>query len=256
MMMQDFFDEGLRRRADSMNKSADAMNKCIGEKFAVAFEKATVNQDFTDMVKTLKEDIALSLIDKLPRFRIRRVVFNEPATIVFWADGTKTVVKCQEDDVFMPETGIALCYMKKLFNNKGNYNEILKKWSEQYYDEDEQEEVNLPKAIMDTIYNLTQIYVQYTEKQFIYISDDFKKQLLNSIASAWASTDGVTDYAVGFRNGLRYAKSLIDGKEPMFEECEVKREAEDDDGKKIIENGSKIDRYDETGVDGRTEFSE
>ena len=59
---------------------------------------------------------------------IKKAIFNDPATIVFWDDGTKTVVKCGEDDTYDKEKGLSLCYMKRLFDNKGNYNEILKKW--------------------------------------------------------------------------------------------------------------------------------
>lgn len=38
---------------------------------------------------------------------IKKVIFNPPATIVFWKDGSKTVVKAQ-GDVFNPETGLAM----------------------------------------------------------------------------------------------------------------------------------------------------
>lgn len=61
-------------------------------------------------------------------FQIKKVIFNNPATIVFWTDGTKTVVKCAEGDTFSKETGLALAFMKKAHNNKGNYNDVLKKW--------------------------------------------------------------------------------------------------------------------------------
>lgn len=59
-----------------------------------------------------------------------RVIFNDPATIVFWDDGSKTVVKCQPGDVFDKEKGLALAYVKRLYNNKGNFNEVFKKWIE------------------------------------------------------------------------------------------------------------------------------
>lgn len=61
-------------------------------------------------------------------FEVEKVIFNEPATIVIWKDGTKTVVKCGENDIFDKEKGIALCYMKHIFGDKGSFNEILKKW--------------------------------------------------------------------------------------------------------------------------------
>jgi hypothetical protein len=61
-------------------------------------------------------------------FEISKVIFNNPATIVIWADGTKTVVKCQEGDVYSKETGLALCIAKKALGNKGNFNDIFHKW--------------------------------------------------------------------------------------------------------------------------------
>ena len=62
---------------------------------------------------------------------IKRVIFNDPATIVIWKDGTKTVVKCQEGDTFSKELGLAMAISKKFFSNKGKYNEVFKKWTKE-----------------------------------------------------------------------------------------------------------------------------
>ena len=59
--------------------------------------------------------------------RIKRVIFNNPATIVFWADGTKTVVKAQDEE-FDQEKGLAMAISKKILGNQGNYYEEFKKW--------------------------------------------------------------------------------------------------------------------------------
>ena len=59
---------------------------------------------------------------------IKNVIFNDPATIVFWEDGTKTVVKCQGGDEFNPEKGLAMAIAKKAYGNKGSYCNKLKKW--------------------------------------------------------------------------------------------------------------------------------
>ena len=67
---------------------------------------------------------------------IKDVIFNEPATIILWADGTKTVVKCQEGEGYDPEKGMAMAISKKALGNKGNYCEVFKKWLP------EEEEVN------------------------------------------------------------------------------------------------------------------
>lgn len=59
---------------------------------------------------------------------IVKVIFNDPATIVFWDDGSKTIVKCQEGDVYDPEKGLAMAICKKTLGNQGNYCNELKKW--------------------------------------------------------------------------------------------------------------------------------
>lgn len=59
---------------------------------------------------------------------VEKVIFNNPATIVIWKDGTKTVVKCQGDDKFDHEKGLALCFMKKACGNKSNFNNSFKEW--------------------------------------------------------------------------------------------------------------------------------
>lgn len=59
---------------------------------------------------------------------IKKVIFNPPATIVYWADGSKTVVKCSPDDVFDPEKGLAMAICKYTFGNDYSFHRIFKKW--------------------------------------------------------------------------------------------------------------------------------
>ena len=56
---------------------------------------------------------------------VKKIIFNDPATIVYWKDGTKTVVKCQKDDNFDQEKGFAMAFLKKCWGNKGNFNDKL-----------------------------------------------------------------------------------------------------------------------------------
>lgn len=56
---------------------------------------------------------------------VKKIIFNDPATIVYWKDGTKTVVKCQEGDYFDLEKGFAMAFLKKCWGNKGNFNDKL-----------------------------------------------------------------------------------------------------------------------------------
>lgn len=69
----------------------------------------------------------------VPELKIKKVIFNKPATIVFWKDGTKTVVKCGPLDSFDPEKGLAMAIAKKALGNKHNYYETIYKHVNKYY---------------------------------------------------------------------------------------------------------------------------
>lgn len=61
---------------------------------------------------------------------IKDVIFAPPATIVYWSDGSKTVVKCSENDVFDPEKGLAMAVAKRCGGNNGNYYKEIRNWVE------------------------------------------------------------------------------------------------------------------------------
>ena len=56
------------------------------------------------------------------------VIFNDPATIVYWSDGTKTVVKCQPGDVFSAEAGLTTAMLKKYMGNDNTFNRVINEW--------------------------------------------------------------------------------------------------------------------------------
>ena len=61
----------------------------------------------------------------LPRaLQVRDVIFNPPATIVFWEDGMKTIVKCSKDDAYDPERGFELAFLKRVLGG-GAANDIV-----------------------------------------------------------------------------------------------------------------------------------
>ena len=86
-------------------------------------------------------------------FAIKRVIFNNPATIVFWNDGEKTVVRCMDNveirekvvhgrkkkfmvpmpsENYSKEIGLAMCIAKKAFGNTGAFNDVFKAFIPEY----------------------------------------------------------------------------------------------------------------------------
>ena len=91
--------------------------------------------------------------------RLKKVLFNPPATIAFWEDDTKTVVKCQNNDIFDPEKGIAMCYMKKFAGKQ--YGKNLEKALE--FDRENNRWLDCLKNLEKEVPEIT--YIEYVEEE-------------------------------------------------------------------------------------------
>lgn len=117
-----------------MHKDIDSIVVRDGLEYSSIFLSSTCSGkhlDQLDAYRYLLRD--RSLIGHLhkpaekPLIQIDKVIFNDPATIVFWKDGTKTVVKAGKDEYFDKEKGLAMAISKKVLGNKGNYYNTFKK---------------------------------------------------------------------------------------------------------------------------------
>lgn len=58
-----------------------------------------------------------------------KVILHDPAVVVYWQDGTKTVAKAQNEK-YDPEKGLAMCFVKKMLDVNGMtltaFNKLLK----------------------------------------------------------------------------------------------------------------------------------
>ena len=103
----------LRREIEELKKNRD-----ISSAFGLAYQERTVR----------------------PTFVIDKVIFNPPATIVFWKDGTKTVVKCADFDIWDPEKGLAMAICKRVYGEA--FHKIFKDFTPE--EDEESEYPNIP----------------------------------------------------------------------------------------------------------------
>lgn len=59
--------------------------------------------------------------------KVDRIIFNNPATIVFWKDGTKTVVKVAEDTEFNHYWGFCSALAIKMFGSNHAVKSMIRK---------------------------------------------------------------------------------------------------------------------------------
>lgn len=84
-----------------------------------------------DFIKNVAHDLFSSRVTLTPIAKAKaipcniipkpaQVIFNPPATIVYWEDGDKTVVRC-DNDVFSEEFGYAMACMRKAYGSRANF---------------------------------------------------------------------------------------------------------------------------------------
>lgn len=124
------------------NNMNDIFKKCCGTckykagycivncKQCVGYTKWEASEEFKKKIEDYnKRIIAKAKINAyISKPEIKKVIFNDPATIVFWSDNTKTVVKACNGDIFDPEKGLAMAISKKMLGNQDGYYSDFKKW--------------------------------------------------------------------------------------------------------------------------------
>ncbi len=90
--------------------------------------KMLAKVDLNSLKVDLNSLFGVKSVERKTDMRIKKVYFNDPATVVLWEDGTKTIVKAGKGDIYDPEKGLAMAIAKKALGNQGNYYELFKKW--------------------------------------------------------------------------------------------------------------------------------
>ena len=94
-------------------------------------------------------------VKDMKHLSIDRVVYNNPVTIVFWSDGTKTVVKCRKPDKYDRRTGVLLCCAKRLLGHD-------KDWFDQLDPEATHFFIGWSDHTSSNVEGLGAAYVEYT----------------------------------------------------------------------------------------------
>ena len=115
-----------------LGKCYEVKNNAIKSEIGHTYNKEnTMEKSVIEWLSTWYEfEVVEDYDKKITNVEIKRVIFNEPATIILWNDGTKSVVKCQNYEPFDKEKGFALAYLKKLLGNGNKFNKEIHKWVE------------------------------------------------------------------------------------------------------------------------------
>ena len=79
------------------------------------------NNEFTFINRLGSYSTYIQDSDNYELLKPERVIYNDRATICYWKDGTKTVVKATEDDHMTHEHGIAMAIVRKLYPSRQEF---------------------------------------------------------------------------------------------------------------------------------------
>lgn len=124
-------EDELKSRLETHDNSLDLMSKGPLFKFLTKGSLQNTESSNCALKLSTEDNCALKLsTEPSVHFAIEKVIFNDPATIVLWKDGSKTIVKVQDGDTFDKEKGLAMALLKKLLGNNGSYYKEIKRWTE------------------------------------------------------------------------------------------------------------------------------
>ena len=118
----------------SCNSSNCASSTAVSGVYSGGFNLNPLNEKsvYIDVKKLFKHHnipgtfVYINEKGKVCQVSIKEVMFCNPATIVFWDDDTKTVVRCGKDNVYDPEAGLLWAIAEKLYGNEPK--ETMRAW--------------------------------------------------------------------------------------------------------------------------------
>lgn len=76
------------------------------------------------MFSAIFQGVARAMIG--PMLTPRQIIYNDPATIVFWSDGSKTVVKRMDNEAWNPYNAFCAALAKRIYGSNSQVNRLVK----------------------------------------------------------------------------------------------------------------------------------
>lgn len=120
--------------------------------YQVSYSKPDISREMEMLAKaSLNNLFGVKNAKRKTDMRIKKVIFNDPATVIIWKDGTKTIVRAGEGEEYDPEKGLAMAIAKKALGNQGNYYNVFKKWLPEEVNDEYDDQIEQMKEYIDEL---------------------------------------------------------------------------------------------------------
>lgn len=110
--------------------------------------------------------------DEMKNVEVKKIIFNNFKTIVFWNDGTKTIVSMsQEERNFDPEDAFRAAYTKKMYGTNSKIKRVIKEKSNI-----EQHQRIVEEKLKEEMGKISRDYDKYMKENYPWIYRDEEKK--------------------------------------------------------------------------------
>ena len=105
--------------------NVEVQMKIDGERYSVPVSELYFVNDKQKEYRNMLYGRLINTPKMYPSLKVDHIIYNDPATIVFWKDGTKTVVKRAKGEKFNKYYAFCAALAKKAFGNNSQVNKIV-----------------------------------------------------------------------------------------------------------------------------------
>lgn len=124
MTFRKYLSQVTSARKDRENAGKNMTNMTLNELGKYIANEHTRN--FVNRGCETKVDYnGISRRNNMMKYGVKEIIYHDAATIVYWTDGTKTVVKCNENDEYSEYAGFVTAVAKKMYGGANAINRLI-----------------------------------------------------------------------------------------------------------------------------------
>lgn len=124
------FDQIIFARKDRENAVENMTLNELGKYIANEHTRNFVNREWFAGINGIRCETkvdynGISRRNNMMKYGVKEIIYHDAATIVYWTDGTKTVVKCNENDEYSEYAGFVAAVAKKMYGGANVINRLI-----------------------------------------------------------------------------------------------------------------------------------
>lgn len=130
MAFRKYLSQVTSARKDRENAGKNMTLNELGKYIANEHTRNFVNREWFAGINGIRCETkvdynGISRRNNMMKYGVKEIIYHNAVTIVYWTDGTKTVVKCNENDEYSEYAGFVAAVAKKMYGGANAINRLI-----------------------------------------------------------------------------------------------------------------------------------